>query len=288
MQTSLPKQPAPQGTRDARRETPARVAHLRAGEGNGRVQRLEAYIFPRHGYAPHRHDTYAIGVTLEGVQSFRYRGLMRRCLPGECHILHPDEIHDGFSGSGEGFRYRIAHIDPHLIQGTLDGNPLPFVADPVVRLTALQTRLLSLVWDMDEPIDDAREAEIATATADALNELAGNLRSRREPVDLPALLRVHERIATSPRERHALSDLERLSGLDRWTLARQFRVAFGTSPTRFRTMRQLDLVRRLVREGTPLIDAAYEAGFSDQCHMSRHFKNAYGLTPARWVASLAA
>ena len=40
-----------------------------------------------------------------------------------------------------------------------------------------------------------------------------------------------------------------MAGLDRWNLARQFRAAFGTSPSRFRTMRQLDEVRRLLTRG---------------------------------------
>jgi hypothetical protein len=33
-------------------------------------------------FAPHRHDTYAIGITLAGVQTFRYRSEQRHCLPG--------------------------------------------------------------------------------------------------------------------------------------------------------------------------------------------------------------
>ena len=84
-----------------------------------------------------------------------------------------------------------------------------------------------------------------------------------------------------------MGELEQLAGLDRWTLARQFRAAFGTSPGRFRTMRQLDRVRRLLRAGSSLADAAVDAGFADQSHMSRHFKRAYGLTPARWVSAFA-
>src|SRR5882724_11693186 len=80
--------------------------------------------------------------------------------------------------------------------------------------------------------------------------------------------------------------MERVADLDRWSLARQFRAAFGTSPSRFRTMRQLDLVRRLVKSGNSLADAALDAGFADQSHMSRQFKRAYGLTPARWRAAL--
>ena len=77
-----------------------------------------------------------------------------------------------------------------------------------------------------------------------------------------------------------------MAGLDRWTLARQFRAAFGTSPVRFRTMRRLDQVRRLLRGGAGPAEASLAAGFADQSHMSRHFKRAYGLTPARWAAMM--
>ena len=34
------------------------------------LQRVEAY-FAGHGFESHRHDTYAIGFTMHGVQSFR-------------------------------------------------------------------------------------------------------------------------------------------------------------------------------------------------------------------------
>ena len=30
-------------------------------------------------YEPHRHDSYAIGITTAGVQTFRYRGTRRVC-----------------------------------------------------------------------------------------------------------------------------------------------------------------------------------------------------------------
>ena len=41
-------------------------------------------------------------------------------------------LHDGGAGTDEGFGYRIAYVDPSLIQQALGGKPLPFVADPVL------------------------------------------------------------------------------------------------------------------------------------------------------------
>ncbi|MFD0663813.1 helix-turn-helix transcriptional regulator [Thermocatellispora tengchongensis] len=99
---------------------------------------------------------------------------------------------------------------------------------------------------------------------------------------------MRELLVADPLTRHRAEDFERVSGLDRWTLARQFRAAFGTSPTRFRTMRRLDRARALIRAGHALGEVAAAAGFADQSHLTRMFKRAYGLTPAAWAAALAA
>src|SRR5689334_9727544 len=94
------------------------------------VERAEVY-FSTSAFEPHRHDTYAIGITTAGVQIFRYRGLRRICLPGQLHVLHPDETHDGAAGTDDGFGYRILYIAPELVRDALDGAALPFVAEPV-------------------------------------------------------------------------------------------------------------------------------------------------------------
>src|SRR5262245_60351044 len=72
-----------------------------AGPSNPGLERIEAR-FAGEGYALHRHDTYAIGLTLHGVQSFWYRGERRFSLPGNVIVLHPDELHDGGAGTEAG------------------------------------------------------------------------------------------------------------------------------------------------------------------------------------------
>jgi AraC-like DNA-binding protein len=46
----------------------------------------------------------------------------------------------------------------------------------------------------------------------------------------------------------------------------------------------VDHARSIVGAGHSLADTAFACGFSDQSHMTRQFKRAYGLTPSRWRA----
>src|SRR5438876_1405647 len=84
------------------------------------------------------------------------------------------------------------------------------------------------------------------------------------------------------------SELESITGLTRYDLARQFRVMFGTSPHRYLLMRRLAFARDRIHQQCPLVDVACEAGFADQAHFTRAFKSAFGLTPARYRALRAA
>ena len=235
-------------------------------------------------FEPHRHDTYAIGVTTGGVQTFRYRGARRVCLTGQVHVLHPDETHDGAAGTDDGFSYRILYVAPELVRDALDGRALPFVADPVQPRTPATQALVSLLDGIEEPIGELRRVEIATTIADTLMSLTATGDRRAAVVDTAAVGRVRDHLAAHAREQTPASVLEAIAGLDRFTIARQFRRAFGTSPDRYRTLRRLALARAAIERGDSVARAAAEAGFADQSHMTRQFKRTYGLTPGRWTA----
>lgn len=249
------------------------------------MERVEAF-FGGRAFEPHRHDTYAIGMTTRGVQLFHYRGAQRRCLPGQLHVVHPDETHDGGPATAEGFGYRILYVEPALVRAALGGRPLPFVSEPVQDFSPRTVALRGLLEDIDEPIDDLGRAGAAAAIADALAAAAGHAEAAGT-IAVAAVSAVREYLAAHPAEGTQADVLERIAGIDRWTIARHFRAAFGTSPDRYKTMRRLEVARGAIAAGTPLVDAAATAGFADQSHMTRHFKRAYGITPGRWAAATA-
>jgi AraC-like DNA-binding protein len=255
---------------------------IRLGTGAAGLERAEVR-FATCRFSPHRHDTYAIGITTAGVQEFRYRGRRHVCLPDQLHFLYPDETHDGGPATDAGFAYRILYVEPELLREALGGDPLPFVADPVQDGGPPTRDLRRLLAEIDDPVSDLARHEAAVAIAAALRALSG----RPEPggrIDLTAVGRVRDHLAANAREHTSAATLERLAGIDRYALARHFRRAYGTSPDRYRTMRRLELARAAIRAGTPLARAAADAGFADQSHMTRQFVRAYGLTPGRWAA----
>ncbi len=113
--------------------------------------------FGGRAYTKHRHDTYAIGVTDVGVQTFDYRGKVERSMPGQVTVLHPDELHDGRAGTDSGFGYRIVYVDPARIAAavrtiTARPAPLPFVRDPVSRNPTLARTVAAAFRTALEPL----------------------------------------------------------------------------------------------------------------------------------------
>jgi AraC-like DNA-binding protein len=250
----------------------------------GGVELLRAW-FGGRAFARHRHDTYAIGVTEAGVQVFDYRGRVERSTPGQVVVLHPDEAHDGRAGGGDGFGYRIVYVEPARIAAAAcairgHAGPLPFAREPVSRNPTLARAVTAAFRSAREPL--ALDA-LVLRLAEGLIESDPD----SQPVGAPRLDQAAlDRARAFLDGRRAIvrsTELESVTGLSRYELARQFRVRYGTSPYRYSLMRRLDFARSRLRGGTPLADLALVAGFADQAHFTRMFKSAYGMTPGRYA-----
>lgn len=253
---------------------------------SGGLQLAEARL-SETAFALHRHAEYALGITTGGVQTFRYRGGRHTCLPGQLHLLHPDEPHDGAPADARGLRYRIVYVAPEVVRDASPSGRLPFVPDPVHRPTGPAARLgaslRALLANMDDPLNDLAVAGAATAIADGLHQLAGRQTALPTRLDLQALRLAAGHLA-DPEGDTSATGLEAITGLDRYTLVRQFKAAYGTTPGRYRLLRQLDRARAAILRGDPLATSAADAGFADQSHLTRQFKRTYGLTPGQWRA----
>jgi hypothetical protein len=208
------------------------------------VELLAAW-FQGHAYHKHRHDTYAIGLTVSGVQAFEYRGTAEISTPGQVVVLHPDELHGGHAGTAEGFGYRILYVDPGCIFEAVQalcgpGGSLPFVRPPVVLNRTLSAAITGAFQGTREPLAlDSLMVHLAEGLLEA--DPCGQRVARPRHLDGVALERARQFLDAEKTRVVRSAELEAVTGLTRYELARQFRVRYGTSPYRYGLMRRLQV-----------------------------------------------
>lgn len=257
---------------------------IRPGPPSAGLERIEAF-FTGHAYDAHRHDTYAVGYTIGGVQTFDYRGARADSLAGNALVIHADERHNGRAGSAGGFRYRMLYIPPSSIRDALGATAriLPFVRTPVSADARLVRALRPALGEWSRAWEALEADHILLGIAQALLALDPSARRPSSSATCAAAVEKARQFLEENHARGVASDeLEMLTGLDRFTLARHFRSRLGTSPYRYLTMRRLAHARRSIEAGHALADAAVLNGFADQSHMTRQFKRTYGVSPGRW------
>lgn len=125
------------------------------------------------------------------------------------------------------------------------------------------------------PFGDHASGSVESAKVDFL-QARGGLTPR-------TLRRVHEYIAAHLEEHINLQGLARVAGLSMYHFARAFKQSERVTPHQFllqcRVRRAQEL---LVATSLSLAEVAHAAGFSDQSHCARRFREFVGTTPSRY------
>lgn len=224
-----------------------------------------------HRYARHSHESFAIGVVERGAHAFFARGRMWTAVPGCVIAVNPEDAHDGRPARrGDEYSYRMMYVDRALVAA--------FFPESVVADAALAGRLLQVHRALERP-ESRLESE--TRLMAALGDLARRHGGVRPSADRrqPAVSAAVEHLRAHFAEDCSLAELATLAGVGRFRLLRAFERQVGLPPHRYQMQLRLRRAKRLLMDGEPASRVAAAVGFSDQSHLIRKFKAAYGVTP---------
>lgn len=95
----------------------------------------------------------------------------------------------------------------------------------------------------------------------------------------PRIRRVQDFVELHVGEALCLDDLAEVAGLSRYHFSRVFREEVGQTPWAFVRDARLERAKELLVEGRTPAEAAHDAGFFDQSHLTRVLRRFDGRTP---------
>lgn len=256
------------------------------------VELLQARYLEQR-FAPHVHEGFVFTVIEHGAQRFRHRGCDHLAPQGSMVLINPDEVHTGSKAHEDGWRYRGFYPDNVQVLGALQELGLAKAGMPSFAFSVLHDpRLHAAFLQLHQLLEGGAEAlqqQLAWREAILLlfqhhAQLAEPPAPGREPWAVAcAKQMLAERLIEPP----SLEELAAAVNLSPFHFARVFRRATGLPPHAWLKQRRLEQARALLKTGCTAVAVAMQLGFADQSHLSRQFKQVYGVSPGEYRSAVA-
>jgi len=219
--------------------------------------------------ATHRHHALQITISLSG--GFRLQ-LPSNDFDGRALIITPDHPHRLVVKEG--------------LQAVFLLEPESTVARSLVAAYLLRGKTAALDEHLVEPFVEqlvslSRQppscAEALRICDDLLATLLGE--SRQLPIDDPRICEALASLRQLPENKGSVQDIARSVGISESRLMHLFKEQVGIPIRRYLLWRRLMVAIDSVRAGQSLTTAAHGAGFADSAHLSRTFRQMFGMTP---------
>lgn len=242
--------------------------------------------YRKYEFAHHFHAVPAIGVVDSGAMRCDYKGTAHHIAAGAIMMLNPGDVHAPGPVSEQGWSFRVFFLENALFQAKSNdvARQVFRFAKPFLNAPRLAKSLLTLHVALEEHRDtlDAEEALLNT-----FEELA-QLHDVAQP-ELPnfaaetrLIRRCREYIDAYYRRNISLAELSAAAECSSFHLVRAFRREVGLTPHAYLIQVRVEASKRLLRSRRPIAEVASLAGFTDQGHLTRHFKRLTGVTPSRY------
>jgi AraC family transcriptional regulator len=215
---------------------------------------------------PHAHEPATLNIVLDG----EYREAVER---GAFRSHSPATILAKPAGAVHANQVGPAAVECLVVELAADA-----VSDVVVQRSASIARCGGRLRAEMLRVDAFTAMAVESLVLELLAELHRTPASAAEPRN-PWLIRARDLLHDEPGP-STLSDLAQRIGMHPVYIARAFRRRYGCSVGEYARQLRVERARRLLHyTRQSLSETAVRAGYSDQSHLTRDFRRAFGLSP---------
>lgn len=239
-------------------------------------------------YAKHSHETFSIGAVTGGRSRYLNGNALEHIGAGAVVVMNPEDVHACNPANDQPWSYRMLYVDVPWLTGlqhelgfssNLGFSPFSTIATTEPRLYAGLNLLYETLTDKHAESLQKHSAAIAFF-ADAqrlLNPAFVLPRDASNKISRAAEF-IHDNCTRSLKLEEICASAE----LSASSLIRSFKTHYGMTPHAYLINRRLRHARAQLRRGRTIADVAIEAGFADQAHFQRAFKQYLAATPGQY------
>ena len=228
-----------------------------------------------HAYKHHVHNELSLGYIIEGSTELTLSDRTIHFKSGDGVIIPPLMTHRCAPNDMEHWAYIMLFIDADY-HGDLVSfhQPHRLAADQACKLTDFMEQLLT------------------EKNPDTLENILIELLLEFEEKDIPEITaadtsdivkKIHDYILDHVKDDITLDQLEQISGLNKFSIIRNFKKLYATTPAAYHLQYRVAEAKRLLNKGEDVFDICEELRFYDQAHLIREFKKMYGITPGTYI-----
>ena len=246
--------------------------------------------YVNHSFSRHTHEGFGVGVIENGALGFNYHGENLVASPGTINLVNPGDPHNGFAASESGWTYRMFYFDATLLQRAISEmadtpNDIPFFRKGVIHDTYLAGAIRGLHLDFEREGVSSIKRESGLLWM-LIQLIARHSEEKPEPHCIgnehTAVKHARDYIESHFKMDISIEDLSRITGLSRFHLIRVFKNEVGIPPHAYLTQTRIRHAKTQLAKGLSIAETALDMGFTDQSHLTRHFKRITGITPGRY------
>ncbi|VVO00068.1 AraC family transcriptional regulator [Pseudomonas fluorescens] len=239
-------------------------------------------------YTRHAHEHFSIGAITAGRSTYVHEQSQFLVSTGTVVLMNPGDVHACNPIDNQPWSYLMLYVDTPWLTDLQ--HQLGFSHDLAFRRFSITHNRDTLLYDglkaLYEVLVDQQQDVLRKHSAAV--EFFTELQLRLNPLDPPLrepnfkLERAADYIRDHCTQMLKLEDICAAAQLSPSYLIRAFKQHYGMTPHAFLVNRRIQFAQDRLRSGKLIADVALEAGFADQAHFQRAFKQHLAATPGQY------
>ncbi|MGY3171796.1 AraC-like DNA-binding protein [Pseudomonas sp. TE12234] len=239
-------------------------------------------------YSRHAHEHFSIGAITAGRSTYIHEQSQFEVSTGTVVLMNPGDVHACNPIDDQPWSYLMLYVETEWLTDLQ--HQLGFSDDLAFRRFALTHTADASLFDglkaLYEVLVDPQQ-DVLRKQSTAV-EFFSDVQLRLNPTDPPLrepnfkLERAADFIRDHCTQMLKLEDICEAAQLSPSYLIRAFKQHYGMTPHAFLVNRRIQFARDQLRHGKLIADVALEAGFADQAHFQRAFKQHLAATPGQY------